>query len=56
MTQAGVENFFSRRPIFGRSSEIAHPFGYAKNGRSKLKYTFDQDNTRNIALCSLLPK
>ena len=56
MTQTGVGYFFSRRPIFGRASENAHPFGYTKNGRSKLKYMFDQDTTRNIALCSLLLK
>ena len=35
---------------------LARPIAHAKNVCSKPKCTFDPDTTRNIALCSLLPK
>ena len=47
-------NFYLGSRLF--KSKIARLMWHAKNGCLKAKFTFDRNTTRNIALCSLLPK
>ena len=53
---SGVDKFVSRRPTCRAHNLLARPIGQTKNGRLKPNCTSDQDTTRNIAFCSLLPK
>ena len=49
-------NFFLGARLFRRAIVLACPIGPVKNGCSKPKCTVDQDTTRNIVRCFLLPK
>ena len=52
----GWTNSFLGVRLFGRPILLARSIGHAKCGCSKPKCTSDRDTTRNIELCSLLPK
>ena len=53
----GWKNFFLGSRLFGCAVLLAHPsIGHAKNKWSKPKCTSNRDTTKNIAICSSLPK
>ena len=51
-----LKKYFVNARLFGHAILLPHPIGHAKSGWSKPNCTSDQDTTRDIAFCSLLPK